>query len=72
MNTWNKACFCQRFNTRVFKAVLRELKCLLQLFSKKKKNHSCAILISKIEGEGGVKKLEKDKNVDKPIVVVSH
>lgn len=39
---------------------------------KKKKNHSCAILISKIEGEGGVKKLEKDKNVDKPIVVVSH
>lgn len=70
MNTWNKACFCQIFNTRVFKAVLRELKCLLQLFSKK--NHSCAILTSKIEGEGGVKKLEKDKNVDKSIMVVSH
>lgn len=63
MNTWNKACFCQIFNTRVFKAVLRELKCLLQLFSKKK-NHNCAILISKIEGKGGMKKLEKHKNVD--------
>lgn len=37
-----------------------------------KKNHSYAILISKIEGEGRVKKLEKDKNVDKPIMVVSH
>lgn len=70
MNTWNKACFCQIFNTHVFKAVLRELKCLLQLFSKK--NRSCAIWISKIEGEGGVKKMEKDKNVDKPIIVVSH
>lgn len=29
-----------------------------------KKNHNCAILISKIEGKGGVKKLEKHKNVD--------
>lgn len=31
-----------------------------------KNHHSCAILISKIEAGGG--ELEKDKNVDKPLV----